>query len=89
MVIFETPNPDNLLTASRNFYLDPTHRNPIPSQLGRFLVESTGFKNVEIVDLHPVPERDHLSIDRFGEVAERWNAAFYGPQDYAIIGFKR
>jgi SAM-dependent methyltransferase len=89
MAIFETPNPDNLLTASRNFYLDPTHRNPMPSLLGRFLVESSGFKDVEIIELHPVPERHWLSTEQFGEVAERWNAAFYGPQDYAIIGFRR
>src|SRR5947207_8635151 len=39
-VIFETPNPQNVLVGSCNFYFDPTHRNPLPSQVTKFLVES-------------------------------------------------
>ncbi|MDM7322300.1 MAG: class I SAM-dependent methyltransferase, partial [Gammaproteobacteria bacterium] len=29
MIIFETPNPENILVGSHTFYHDPTHRNPI------------------------------------------------------------
>ena len=30
MVIFETPNPENLTVGACEFYSDPTHRRPIP-----------------------------------------------------------
>src|SRR6266567_8756087 len=43
LVIFETPNPQNVLVGTCNFYFDPTHRNPLPSPIARFLVESRGF----------------------------------------------
>ena len=42
IVIFETPNPKNLFVSSNNFYLDPTHLNPIPSEFLAFLVEARG-----------------------------------------------
>ena len=29
-IIFETPNPENLTVSGYSFYLDPTHKNPIP-----------------------------------------------------------
>jgi 2-polyprenyl-3-methyl-5-hydroxy-6-metoxy-1,4-benzoquinol methylase len=86
--IFETPNPNNVLVSSRNFYLDPTHRHPIPPLLGRFLTEAGGFERVEILELHPCPERQRVDTGTGGEVAARFNECFYGPQDYAIIGWK-
>jgi len=33
IVIFETPNPGNILVGSCNFYIDPTHNKPLPSIL--------------------------------------------------------
>jgi ubiquinone/menaquinone biosynthesis C-methylase UbiE len=88
VAIFETPNPNNILTASHYFYLDPTHRHPIPPLLGKFLVEACGFRNVESVELNPWPESVRMDVDETGEIAKRWNDVFFGPQDYAIIGFK-
>lgn len=46
--IAETPNPENLLVGSCNFYMDPTHRNPIPPQLLAFTAEYEGFSRVKI-----------------------------------------
>jgi O-antigen chain-terminating methyltransferase len=86
--IFETPNPNNLFVSTRYFYLDPTHRHPIPPQLGQFLAESRGFRRVEILELHPWPETHWIDTRSGGEVAARFNECFYGPQDYAIIGWK-
>ena len=85
MVIFETPNPQNVLVGSHNFYLDPTHRNPLPSSLVKFLVEARGFCNVEIMNLHPYSDDFKLSGSN---IAERFNEYFYGPQDYSVIGYK-
>lgn len=88
VAVFETPNPNNILVSSRYFYLDPTHRHPIPPQLGRFLAEARGLRRVEILELHPWPEAHHVDTRTGGEVAGRFNECFYGPQDYAIIGWK-
>ncbi len=86
IVIFETPNPSNVLVGSRNFYLDPTHRNPLPSDLVKFVAESRGFVRVEIMDLHPV-KAEYL-IRESSEVSRRFNEYFYGAQDYAVIAWK-
>lgn len=85
VVIFETPNPANLLVASRWFYLDPTHRNPLPGEMVAMIAEARGFINVEIRELHPMQQRfeahDHV-------LAGQLDAMFYGPQDYALIARK-
>lgn len=88
VAIFETPNPNNMFVSSRYFYLDPTHRHPIPPLLGRFLAEARGFARVEILELHPWPEQHHVDTRTGGDMAARFNECFYGPQDYAIIGWK-
>ena len=56
--IFETSNPENVLAGSCYFYLDPTHRNPLPRQLVKFLAEHRGLRNVKIMELHPSPEEN-------------------------------
>jgi SAM-dependent methyltransferase len=48
LIIFETPNPENVVVGACNFYLDPTHQRPLPPVLTQFLVESGGFTDVSI-----------------------------------------
>jgi 2-polyprenyl-3-methyl-5-hydroxy-6-metoxy-1,4-benzoquinol methylase len=87
VAIFETPNPENVLVGSYTFYLDPTHRNPLPSAVTKFLAEARGLCRVEIMSLHPHLEA--LKVEEAGlEVAKRFNEYFYGPQDYAVVGWK-
>ncbi len=88
VAIFETPNPNNLLVGSRNFYYDPTHRNPIPSETLRFLVESRGLCQVEVLPLNPCDPCNLVPNENGSLVVERFNEYFYGPQDYAVIGRK-
>jgi len=85
VAIFETPNPENVLVGSNYFYMDPTHRHPLPSELLEFLLESRGFAGIEILNLHPW-ESARIAGD--SEVTERFNSYFYGPMDYAIVGRK-
>jgi 2-polyprenyl-3-methyl-5-hydroxy-6-metoxy-1,4-benzoquinol methylase len=90
MVILETPNPANLLTATNFFYLDPTHRHPLPDSLLAFAAKSVGFASVEILPLHPLIAHA-AGIDagleaEFGESAIV--RAMTGPQDYALIARK-
>ena len=56
LLIMETPNPENIVVATRNFYLDPTHQNPIPPDLLHFVSEHAGFSRSKIVRLQEPPE---------------------------------
>lgn len=51
LLILETPNPENIVVGTTNFYLDPTHQRPIPPQLLSFLSEYCGFKKVKTLRL--------------------------------------
>jgi len=83
--LFETPNPQNLIVGSWYFYLDPTHRNPLPSPTLKFLAEARGFSRVEIINLHlsDIPRLNEVS-----EVAKRFNEYYCGPMDYALVAWR-
>ena len=85
VVIFETPNPENVVVGSHYFYLDPTHRHPLPSELMEFVFKHQGFRDIEVLNLHPW---DSGRVAGEGQLAERFNGYFYGPMDYAIVGRK-
>ena len=84
-VIFETPNPENVLVGSCNFYFDPTHRNPLPAPVMKFLLESRGFTRVQILRLNP---SDAEPVAGDTDLVKRFNQYFYGPMDYAVVGWK-
>lgn len=44
IIIFETPNPEHLIVATRTFHLDWTHVKPIPPDLLKFIYEYFNFK---------------------------------------------
>ena len=92
VAIFETPNPQNVLVGSCSFYLDPTtHRNPLPSPAMEFLAQARGLSRVAIWNLHPRPQAEHVSVSEnagASDLAQRFNDYLYGPQDYAVIGWK-
>jgi len=85
VLIVETPNPANLLVAAERFYMDPTHRNPLPCELTAYLFQSRGFADVEILPLHPVKaDMEEYSDPMLALIQEK----LYGPQDYGVIGRK-
>ena len=86
VAIFETPNPENVLVGSCTFYLDPTHRNPLPSAVVTFMAEARGLCRVEVMPLHAL---EAYRVEEAGlEITKRFNEYFYGPQDYAVVGWK-
>ena len=85
VIIVETPNPENLHVASCHFWYDPTHNHPLPPPLLTHIAEYCGILRHEIVKLHPFPQEFHLAGS---DLAERFNEYFYGPQDYALIGYQ-
>ena len=49
-------------------------------------MEARGLDRVETIFLHSAPASARLAED--SEVARRFNEHFYGPQDYAIVGYR-
>ena len=86
VIIFETPNPENLKVGACNFYFDPTHMRPIVPQVAQFIATQRGFSEAEILRLHPYPDDHHLHGGSAVEAVI--NKEFFGPQDYALIGKK-
>ena len=86
IIIFETPNPENIIVGACNFYFDPTHRNPIPPITLKYLIEARGFENTEILRLHPYnyfdDKIDNVNIDK------QLRLLFDAEQDYSVIGHK-
>jgi len=87
LVVFETPNPTNLTVGARDFYLDPTHRNPLHPETMRFLAERRGLIRVSVLPLHPSAPEQRLPDDGT-PVVQRLNELFYGPRDFAIFGYR-
>jgi SAM-dependent methyltransferase len=82
LLLLETPNPENIKVSSLNFYLDPTHRHPLPPSLLSFLPKFYGFARVKIVRLQERPdllESESVSLDEVLAGAS---------PDYAVIAQK-
>ena len=56
LLILETPNSENIIVGTNNFYFDPTHKRPIPSLLLSYLPEYYGFKRSKLLRLQESPE---------------------------------
>lgn len=82
LLILETPNPENIVVAGSNFYLDPTHQRPIPPLLLSYLPEHYGFERVKILRLQEavgLAESNTLTLlDVLGGVSP----------DYAVVARK-
>lgn len=85
LLILETPNPENLLVGSCNFYLDPTHKNPLPIPTLKLLVEARGFRCQEVMKLHPVGS---AKIEVKDQLTSHLNHFLYGPMNYAVVARK-
>jgi O-antigen chain-terminating methyltransferase len=87
VAIFETPNPRNMLVSTLEFYNDPGHHTLVPSPLLQFIAELKGLERITLLPVHPIPE-GHRVPEQDLEIAKRFNELFYGPQDYALVGWK-
>jgi predicted TPR repeat methyltransferase len=90
MLILETPNPANLIIAANRFYVDPTHRHPLPDALLEFAAKAVGFVSVEILPLHPLsdPAGASQACPETGSAGAAALKEISGPQDYALIARK-
>jgi SAM-dependent methyltransferase len=96
LVIFETPNPENLLVGACNFYSDPTHRNPLFPPTLKFLVEQRGLVDVQLLRLSEFRITDPLQFveanqpmsAQINSLIEIAKSNFYAAPDFAVIGKK-
>jgi 2-polyprenyl-3-methyl-5-hydroxy-6-metoxy-1,4-benzoquinol methylase len=84
LLAIETPNPECLAIFATHFYIDPTHRHPIPPALASFYLEEAGFGLIEIERLSPAID----SMPSLGGLPEAFRQDFFGSLDYAAFGIK-
>lgn len=83
LLILETPNAENLIVGTNNFYLDPTHERPVPAIFLEFLCQHSGFAQSKIVRLQEDPAL-HNSDAHIGV----WQVLYGVSPDYAIVARK-
>ena len=81
LVAIETPNPECLAIFATHFYIDPTHRHPIPPPLMSFYLEEAGFGRIEVERLYPAVD----AMPSLAELPEAFQKDFFGSLDYAIF----
>lgn len=68
LLILETPNSENIVVGSSNFYLDPTHQRPVPPLLLAFIPEYYGFARVKTLRLQESADLSSISTTRLLDV---------------------
>ena len=95
--IVETPNPMSLAIYTNSFYLDPSHVKPVHPYTMKYILEKSGFRNVNIVftensrDCYKIPEikcNNIEGLDEFNKVMNVVSNRLFGSQDYAVIAQK-
>ena len=84
LVAIETPNPECLAIFATHYYLDPTHRLPVPPALLVFYLEEHGFGQIEMRPLSPALE----TMPSLQSLPEEFRGAFFGALDYAVLARK-
>ena len=94
-IVLETINPVSVFSLVEIYFLDLSHQKPIHPQAIKFLMESTGFEEVEIIYSSPVEEGRLQDLPGSDEVAtilnqniDKLNKLLYAPSNYAAIGKK-
>jgi O-antigen chain-terminating methyltransferase len=82
LFVLETPNPESPVIGMTNFYMDPTHRKPLPPPLLAFVTEFFGFVRNKVLRLHEPP--DALTRAETSLIATIYGVSF----DYAIVAQK-
>jgi len=94
-IVLETINPVSVFSLVEIYFLDLSHQKPIHPQAIKFLMESTGFEEVEIIYSSPVekerlqdlPGRDE-AVTILNQNIDKLNKLLYAPSNYAAIGKK-
>lgn len=94
LLILETPNPDNFMVGTKDFYMDPTHHNPLPSPLLAFLVGSRGFRDTVVRPLRrgtlePAPPSALATLDpAVAAIVALVQEHLVAGEDYAVLAYR-
>lgn len=80
LVLFETPNPENVQVSTYFFYLDPTHHKPLPPPLATHTMYALGFRDMKVI------RNSEFTEPIFED--PRLNSFFCAAMDYAVVGYK-
>jgi O-antigen chain-terminating methyltransferase len=86
ILLLETPNPENIQVAAYSFWMDPTHKKPIPPPLVMDLSYHAGFRDGLVLRQNPWPNWDQTPAEPSFE--GQMNQRLFGPQDYAVLAYK-
>lgn len=95
-LVLETINPASVFALVQIYFLDPTHQAPVHPQTLKFLLESSGFAEVEIQysapleqeRLQALPQADELT-SILNQNIDSLNELLFSPPNYAAIGTKK
>jgi SAM-dependent methyltransferase len=85
LLIFETPNPKNLVVGACNFYSDPTHHKPLFPETLEFILNHRGFVRPQLQYLHPV---EGSPFQDTSEASQALNSWLFSARDFAIVAWK-
>ena len=94
MIVFETPNPENVDVSTLSFYYDPTHVNPVPPELLKYYSKIEGYSKIRVERVNAdllsnpfleLPVNDNVEL---GVVVDFLSEKFLISPDYALIAYK-
>lgn len=96
VVLLETINPTSVFALVQIYFLDVTHQRPIHPQALKYLMESSGFDDVEIKysselgdeKLQNLPAADETSTILNRNI-DRLNSLLFAAPNYAAVGKKK
>lgn len=86
MILFETPNPQNILISTYYFNMDPTHNKPIPPELLEFMIGESGLHILDKILVYPLDfiAYEYSKEDPISDLVFRFNME----QAYSIMAVK-
>ncbi len=63
LLVVECPNPHTLRVGAAEYWIDPTHRRPLPPETLRLFLTASGLKVDRVEFLHPFPADQRLCSD--------------------------
>ncbi|MCI0470525.1 MAG: methyltransferase domain-containing protein [Candidatus Aminicenantes bacterium] len=95
-IVLETINPLSIFALSNIYFLDITHQKPLHPEYMRYLLESCGFSEVEIIYSDELNEEKLLEIApqqqsarEFNTNVDKLNKMLFAAPVYAVTGIKR
>lgn len=95
VLVLETINPTSVFALVQVYFLDPSHQRPIHPQSLTFLLETAGFKKIEIRYSAPLTGERLKEIPGFDEKTtvlnqnlDALNELLFAPVNYAAIAWK-